>query len=394
MIFTDKPKGFHFNKHKELILQISDEQTESSDLESKKEKKRPGFKGAMKDCDKVKEFEPIKDNIYDLKNKKMRGWGALRETFERIGKSYRNERTNKIMSTLNVWSVAKRYGEEKGYICSQPTKSKERNDEDIDPDYGLNPTGTVIINNPKNAVWIVDISAEECLQQKTSKNVYQRGMAAALKLEFFRIFECSCQIEFRNITSTDKELHAMAYCKECPGEVEYQSFSGRAMLQIKVQKFDFNKEHSTKKTKVTGTFKTKILKMLEADQPGIVQAKLANEMIMNFSTQSPLVPHKRSLRQIKYREANRKREFRDKNPVLSICKMKNEAKYYKCIEDVGISPFFVYYTTPLQKVFVKSESRKNTTKISIDATGCSSQLSEEAEISERTGKKSDVFFII
>lgn len=217
-------------------------------------------------------------------------------------------------------------------------------------------------------------------------------MAAALKLEFYRIFECSCRIEFRNISSTDKELYAMAFCKECPGEVEYQSFSNRNMLRIMVQKFDFNKEHSNKKTKLTGILKTKVVQLLEASQPGIVQAKLAADMISNFSNQSTLVPHKRGLRQIKYREGCRRREFRDKNPVLSICKMKSEAKYYKCIEDVGISPFFVYYTTPLQKVFVKSESRKNTTKISIDATGCSCQLSEEAEISERTGKKKRCFF--
>lgn len=344
----------------------------------------------MSESDKAKEFEQYKNQIYDLEQKKMKDFATLKPLLSSIGQTYKNGKTNRPMSILNVWSVAKRYGIDKNYISKGSSNKKISSEENVDPEFVLTPTQASLITNPKNGIWIVDISNEESLQQKSSKNVYQKGMVAALRLEFFRVHECSCQIEFRNIKSIDKELYAFAYCKECPGEIEYQTFSGRKLLRIMVSKFKLDAKHSNRKSKLTGGLKTKVLQMLEADQPGIVQSKLANEMISNFGNQNPLVPHKRSLRQIKYR--NKKHLFRDPNPVLSICKMKNESKYYKCIEDIGISPFFVYYTTPLQRVFVKSESQKNTTKISIDATGCSAQLSPEAEISERTGKKKRCFF--
>lgn len=377
--FLNLTKGFHFNERKELIFKTTGSNNENESNEPKQTKKKTGFAGAISDENKSIEFETFKDEIYDFDNHDIRKMAELKNVLEDIRHRYKNPKTGMPITQLNVWMAAKRYGMRMGYVCENPRLDESKESDDNDKSFTL----TDSMKNPRNGIWIVDITNEESLQSASSKGSVKKGMRAALKLEFYRVFECSCQIEFNNISSVANELNAIAFCKECPCEVDFSTFSERKFLRIMVRHFDHNAKHSQNKLKVTGKLKTKILKMLEADKPGIVQAKLASEMISNFSGQHPLVPSKRTLRQIKYRDSEKQRTFRDKNPVLAICKMKNEPKYYKCIEDVGISPFFVYYATPLQKAFVKSESRTNSTKISIDATGCSCQLSDEAEISER-----------
>lgn len=388
-LFLNYKKGFHFNERKELIFKTTGSSDGNESNEQKDSKKKTGFAGAMSDDDKAKEFEKFRDQIYDFDNHDIRKMSEMKEVLDNIRNRYNNPKTGNPMTQLNVWMAAKRYGMTKKYVGKNPRLDVST---DSNESFALNDLDTVPIKNPKNGIWIVDIGDELSLQSTSTKGSARKGMRAALKLEFYRVFECSCLIEFRNISAVENEMQAMAFCKECTCEIHFSTFSDRKFLRIMVDKFDMNAKHSQNKLKVTGKLKTKILKMLEADKPGIVQAKLAEEMISNFSGQHPLVPTKRTIRQIKYRENEKQRTFRDKNPVVSICKMKNEPKFYKCIEDVGISPFFVYYATPLQKAFVKSESRTNTTKISIDATGCSCQLSDEAEISERTGKKKRCFF--
>lgn len=147
-----------------------------------------------------------------------------------------------------------------------------------------------------------------------------------------------------------------------------------------------------KKSYITGEFRSKILEMLEKDSPAIVESKLADLLMDNFDPNCPIMPKRETSKKMKYRQAKKQQKYRNENSVLSICEMKLESKYYGCIEDVGISPFFVYYTTPLQKTFAKSERRKKWVKLSIDASGLPSKFSKEAILSERTGKPRRGFY--
>lgn len=302
------------------------------------------------------------------------------------------------MSSLNVWMAAKRYGMKMKYTNGSAALRHDSSDEEKDPSYVLTHSECLTIKNPQNGIWIVDITEEPSLQYPTSKASFKKGMRAALKLEFYRIYECSCLIEFRNINSVRKELHAMAFCKECPCEVEYKTFSDRKFLRIVVNKLDISKKHSQNKLKVSGKLKTKILKMLESEKPGIVQSKLADELMNNFSSQHPLVPNKRTLRQIKYRESEKRRTFRDKNPVVSICMMKKEPKYYKCIEDVvhffSPSVHFLYIIRHRYKKLSLSPNREQIPqKFQLMPPDVVASYQKKLKCQKKQGKKNDVFSI-
>lgn len=143
---------------------------------------------------------------------------------------------------------------------------------------------------------------------------------------------------------------------------------------------------------MTGDFRSKIIDMLQRDTPGVVQSKIAHELKNRNDGPCPIVPKRTTLKQMKYRENKNQRTLRDESATLSICKMSEEPAYIGCIDAVGAKPFFVYYSTPSQKARTKALSKKNTTKLSIDATGCCAQLPAESETSERTGKKKRCFY--
>lgn len=144
---------------------------------------------------------------------------------------------------------------EMNYLGKNPRLDVSYDSDDSDQSFILADSKKQFIKNPRNGVWIVDITEEESLQSKSTKGSVKKGAWAALKLEFFRVFECSCQIEFRDISYVGNELCAMAYCKECPCEIDFSTFLERKYLRIMVNKFDFNAKHSQNKLKVTGRMK-------------------------------------------------------------------------------------------------------------------------------------------
>lgn len=88
--------------------------------------------------------------------------------------------------------------------------------------------------------------------------------------------------------------------------------------------------------------KSNVISLLERNTAVVARSKLGKEMKMNGDGRCLLIPSTHSLRQIVYRNGKSTSIFRDDNVVLSIAKMKMDAQFFECTEDIGIYPFFVY----------------------------------------------------
>lgn len=60
---------------------------------------------------------------------------------------------------------------------------------------------------------------------------------------------------------------------------------------------------------------------------------------------------------------------RDPDPIRSLCMMKQESVFHKCITDIGINPFYCIFFTPEQVEWLRLSTRMKRCIISIDSTG-------------------------
>lgn len=166
----------------------------------------------------------------------------------------------------------------------------------------------------------------------------------------------------------------------------------KKMFYLSVKGFnDKIKHNEMDRAKLTGTLKSKMLEMLKQKTACAVRTDLKNELVSNYDPDCPILPSEKNLRQMVYRENRKNSNIRDENPIIAICKMKKEPKFFNCIANIGLDPFYAYYSTPMQLAFVCSELRQRYIKVSIDATGIPVRVPSECSKSERTGKARYIF---
>lgn len=387
--------SFKFDENKRLVLSVNDEEsffgkpeayskpTEKEPL--KKQKKKPGPKPKMTYDEQKNVFEEHKQQLYDLTGRRINKWSDLLPLLQEIGKK-------KNMSDLNVWVAAQRYGENAKYIdknVSKAIEEVESQEDQEDPNFvaaDISPTVS------PDKTWTIAIDQFPDLKTKSKQEKYVAGLRMTLREIGWFLFKYPCNFEFEKIVTSGVELYAKEYCRLCKGVIEFQPIGNRTKLRVSSKGVDLNMKHTVSKAYVTGEYRSKVIQMLEKDTPGVVQSKLAHELKNRDDGICEILPTKSALTKMKYRANKRLRNIRDPSMNLSICKMSEESAYAGCIEQIGAKPFFVYYSTPLQKARTQVISRKKQTIISIDATGCRGKLPAESETSERTGKKKRCFY--
>lgn len=194
-------------------------------------------------------------------------------------------------------------------------------------------------------------------------------------------------------SNVDALLHAKQFCRLCNGVIEFTTTENRAKLRVSSKGVDLKIKHeASSKAYITGDFRSKVIEMLKLDAPGIVVSKLSNELKNKNDGHCSILPKRSTLTQMKYRANKKLKNFRHESALLAICKMSEEPAYLGCIDDIGAKPFSVYYGTPAQKAKTRALSKKNTTTISIDATGCCGRPPAESQTSEKTGRKKVCFY--
>lgn len=334
-------------------------------------------------------FEENKHLIYDFKNGEMIKWERTKDFWAKSKISFG------IGAGQTVYLAAKRYGISKNYIkpplpkIEQYVKEveesvEEKDDEKVDKSFV---TSERIPDGPlRNGDWLLDIDGIEEFQNKGKK-----GIISHLRSILWFRYRYPCNFHFNQVRTMYAELIYDGYCKGCQAKFEISTSNQRKVLRVRMSDFDSKFKHTGSHSYITGQFKSEILEKLKTASPVVVQSQIANELKDNLDGHCPLVVPLRNLHQIKSRQKMKEKVFRDENSILAISKMKYEPQYFDCIEDIGIDPMYVYYTTPLQKAFTRSESRKKWLKISIDATGIAVHLPEQCTISERTGTMKRVY---
>lgn len=379
---------------KEAVLPIPEEDKKKSEEILKKfflEKKRRGKPPKISYEEQMEMFEEHKKDFYDIKAGQMKNWEDCKNALEFLA-------NKKSTTQQHIHLMAGRYGEMMNYVHPQLQERKKFNEErkvyssseTDDDDYAPTKTEKCVIKDA-DGTWQFDIKpGVQEFEQDFKKSHHVKGLIILLRQLMWNHFQFPCNFKFDDVKSEECELHVFCRCPECKGQIDIVTMNKKKTLRIHWKDIDRAVKH-TSTSYVTGEYKSKVLDMLKTKDATIVHKELANELMDNYDKHSPLLPSQQTLRQMKYRQNKKDSIYRNPHAAIAISMMKSEPEFMGCIEKIGLDPFFVYYMTPIQKAFLRSERRKKWIVSSIDATGISVQLYDEAAISDRTNTTKRVF---
>lgn len=95
------------------------------------------------------------------------------------------------------------------------------------------------------------------------------------------------------------------------------------------------------------------------------------------------LPQKHVFRQAKHEQ--KLKLLPHKDVITSICQLK-EGELRNALYDIGMNPFYVFYTMPLQTIWYNKQAKRENMVISIDTTGSLIKLMDHTVISTQTDK--------
>lgn len=180
--------------------------------------------------------------------------------------------------------------------------------------------------------------------------------------EFSRL---PCVWRFERYREVCNEVNMHADCEECEGKLFVHTTNGQNQLIVVIQSCQPKLVHN-KKVHLPKTTRDEIREMLRAESSFVVQAKLADRLMVSHDLQPAHLPHLHTLHQIQY-EGNKKKRLHE-DPAIALKMMKKLPLYHQFIGDIGLDPFFVSYSSELQKEFQRQEISRRRCVVSIDST--------------------------
>lgn len=229
----------------------------------------------------------------------------------------------------------------------------------FDPNFKINKTDLVYEVNIKGINLFRD----------SEENKEQNQWSDTLNDIVWQFSRCPCAWRFDKHTkyvANEKVVFATCRDDECKANLFVATESDQTKMKIIVK--NFNKEASHKeKRSVKNSNREKIAEMLILNKASYVHAELSNEILKPSDSVPAHLPNVGTLRKINQREKEKK--YIDPDPVYAICKLKNDAAYHKCIADIGLDPFYCFFSTPEQVEWLRLSTRYGRCVISIDSTG-------------------------
>lgn len=182
----------------------------------------------------------------------------------------------------------------------------------------------------------------------------------------WRELRLPCVWSFKHVRYRTSDIFCEAKCAACNATLTISCVHGSYELDITLKKFDENIAHPpNKKRRIRKAKKQEITEMLQKDSSHAVRSKLASQMMEYGDTEPAHLPSSNALRLMKHK--NIIQETLSENPIQSLLEMKKFA--VNSIQEIGVTPFYVFYASTLQRAWYKSEMSHRWTTISIDATG-------------------------
>lgn len=238
-----------------------------------------------------------------------------------------------------------------------------------------------------------DIFFDEDSNRMKSLHEFNGGLVGVL----FQEIQLPCCWGFGRLHTLDGELNVNGICLNsgCECSVSIVTENKRKTIIVYVSNYDKKVAHSKSRYTTDINDRTKLKQLLKWESAMVVHARLAEEYISSDKIYPAHLPSKEALRKIKTRVKYEDSDIRDKNILMSILKMKHDARYDHTIHKVGADPFFVIFSDPLQGEFVKHETKHDGGVFSIDATGIPIQAPEYSAMSEISGTyKRSYFYLI
>lgn len=190
------------------------------------------------------------------------------------------------------------------------------------------------------------------------------GWASKLAFFLFKEAKLKCKFDFKNTWITnDGKISTSGKC-ECKSSAIVSHHNNR--LSVEVRNISQNFPH--KRTyQIRGEFKKYFLQKLEHNTAQAAQMKHINELNPDNDqiddTFNPYVPTLNAIRLLNSK--SRKKE----GDAIDVLLEWKDTIFQNVILAIGVSPFFIFFRTPLQLAWYIIESKKGLISISIDATG-------------------------
>lgn len=227
-------------------------------------------------------------------------------------------------------------------------------------------------SNHCEKIWNVTIHTEEniFILKKSDDNRInvEAGRADIIHRLVWKETKIPCVWSFKRARYRKNDILCTAQCsiKSCAATLTgiYPHESNK--LEISIKNFNINSYHSpSKKRKVTKHNKALMRLKLKDSSAYYVRSKLADSLMDAGDIEPPHLPSANAMRVIKSKAKSEK--MLEKNQILSL--MSINKQFPDSVQKIGVDPLFVFYSTPLQRLWYKAETFRKRAVISIDATG-------------------------
>lgn len=167
----------------------------------------------------------------------------------------------------------------------------------------------------------------------------------------------------------------MGHCTDCKAKIQCEATPKD--LQFSIENFDPNYKHDPKKKRrVLSVDMPKLHEKLQAKSVLKLRAEMAAELMLFGEPEPSIIPSADAMRKAKSRI-----DCPETDPFTALSFL--QKKYPKTIHSIGYDPFFIIFSTPLQRAVYKGEAMRNKRPtISIDATGLGNLLNDGCEDAE------------
>lgn len=197
------------------------------------------------------------------------------------------------------------------------------------------------------------------------RRVLKRGWTNNLSAVVWNEFKLPCCLRWKVANVRRDDVYCAGSCVQC--QLVITCIAEKKKLNFTIQNYEAGVEHDSKyRRKMNQVDKEKYQAMLKGRSAFDVRNQLADELMDAGDPLCPLIPSDNALRIVKHEI-----DCSQESTIDALLTLKKQ--FPNEIGSIVLDPFHVFYSTDLQKAYLKKEchGRKRIT-LSIDATGIGS----------------------
>lgn len=215
-------------------------------------------------------------------------------------------------------------------------------------------------------IYKAEIKRSEIFTIVTTKSTKQRtqlksGWTSLLCSFIWQKWKLPCAWAFNRGSYRIKNVKCVGKCTqpECDATIKCYATENQLILHIKKSTEDVRHK---KKRRILSVDKPKYVDALRNQKAHVVRSRLADNLMDPGDPESPIILGGNAARKIRSGISAPKMD-----PIQHLLKLSE--RNIDCIQNIGLTPFVLFFSTPLQRAFYRAECKRQKVTISIDATG-------------------------